>query len=1571
MANEFKIKNGYLSEGNSQITGSLNVSAGITGSLFGTSSYAIQALSSSYYGGSVTSASYAATASYLNTLNQDLTFNGNLTLNGTASITYLNVSYESASVIYSTGSNQFGDAANDTQTLYGSVIIPTGSLTVSGALAVSSSQNSYFVGGGNVGIGTTNPGAKLTVDDSTPFIWGFPSSASAKIGTSGTGGSFMVMTPSLNSTYESGFAIDGTYSGGKSVINLNAFGVSSGGPYSADIAFKTSTNTTLSEKMRITNEGNVGIGTTSPSNRFQIDGTAGLNNSFASFDSSDFVRMYADASFGSTLNWSTGDALRFATSDNNFGSFSEKMRITSGGNILMNTTTDPTTGGYTNTTLLVKQLADGSFGGGLQIEEAATTNVAYFGFNGSAFNIGTSYRSTGAYNPITFSTSGTERIRIAASGNVGIGTTNPGVKLDVVGTTETSIRVRDTGGSSLELYQQATDSYIIATNSTRFYNSGSERVIITSAGNVGIGTTSPITKLEVDGTVTISGPSAIKWKYSDNYAYFGIGYISGDDYGFYNYNYGRADLYIQQSSGNIGIGTTTPSEKLSVNGNIALPKTGETFIYNDQSASDSVAIGGASYLAFSTYSSAWTERMRILSGGNVGIGTNVPQTKLEVRGSQNNTIAPANGVAKFVGGDAGVFVGTLAGTPSYGSWLQTMRESDALTFPMILNPLGGDIGIGISNPFNKLHIDGSSGIRISDSSNSNFRGITFGATGGDSTEYSYIKWQPNSGEFRLYANTAGFGGYMTFYSNNSEAMRINSSGNVGIGTTSIAGNSTNRVLSIEGSDSSNLIITETGGASATFTSFGNEAYLGTSTNHPLYLYTSGSERLRIATNGALKFNAYGSGTFTGTAAQKLAVDSSGNLIEIPIGAGPVDGSGTANYITRWSDTDTITTSSIYETGGNIGIGTISPTTPLEVVGASRFNHTSGTGQTNISTFINSTNNAYASITAAGVSSVVPSWIDGSMIMEFVPYSTGNAIFSAYNGDITFQTNARTEYMRITSAGNVGINTVTPAYKLSVVGKMALNDGGNSVFIGDNAGLSDDATNNTNVGVGTNALQNNIAGAFNVAVGAYTLQNHLGSFNTALGSHALQFLTIASANNTAVGSYALNANLTGSNTAVGSAALLFTTSGSRNVAVGSNAGRLNTFGNRNISLGTAALYENITGSNNIAIGDNAGRYFGSGTSALTDTSGSIFIGNNARANANGSLNEIVIGTDLIGLGSNSVVLGNDNVTTTALKGNVGIGTTTPSVKLHVSGSISGSIFWPANAGGNYMQGDGSGLVVGGPSYFYSAGSNGSYFEGNVRIRGGLSNDTAAYMQINGGTSAQTFINGWLSVGTTSISAKIDTYGSIASNSGLSNASTRPAVSTGTMTNGEVRGYSVTSPSADDGFLRVSAGGGTNANTKSYIDLSGYSTVSDMDKNIVIGTSGTERMRIDTSGNVGIGTASPSYLLDVNGTARVTTLIETSALKYKTNIQPLEPQLSKVTQLEPVTFDWIDKPNPKTNIGLIADEVEKLYPEFVSKTEDGEIEGIEYSKLTTVLIQSIKELKEIVDKQQEQINTLLNK
>ena len=68
--------------------------------------------------------------------------------------------------------------------------------------------------------------------------------------------------------------------------------------------------------------------------------------------------------------------------------------------------------------------------------------------------------------------------------------------------------------------------------------------------------------------------------------------------------------------------------------------------------------------------------------------------------------------------------------------------------------------------------------------------------------------------------------------------------------------------------------------------------------------------------GKIQFGKYGSGNITGTATQRLAVDSSGNVIEVPIGAGAVDGSGTANDVVMWSDSDTITDAPIAISGND-------------------------------------------------------------------------------------------------------------------------------------------------------------------------------------------------------------------------------------------------------------------------------------------------------------------------------------------------------------------------------------------------------------------------------------------------------------------------------------------------------------------------------------------------------------------------------------------------------------------------------------------------------------------------------
>ena len=169
------IKNGYVAAGASQITGSLNLTQGInavggfTGSLLGTAlsaSMALYVLGTNVDGavGSAATASYVAggnvagavsdsdrlggvaAASYAlsstltgfattgsNTFSGNQIFNGNVTINGTGSITYLNAVYETASIIYSSGSNQFGDATSDVQTLIGT-IIATGSVQITGSL---------------------------------------------------------------------------------------------------------------------------------------------------------------------------------------------------------------------------------------------------------------------------------------------------------------------------------------------------------------------------------------------------------------------------------------------------------------------------------------------------------------------------------------------------------------------------------------------------------------------------------------------------------------------------------------------------------------------------------------------------------------------------------------------------------------------------------------------------------------------------------------------------------------------------------------------------------------------------------------------------------------------------------------------------------------------------------------------------------------------------------------------------------------------------------------------------------------------------------------------------------------------------------------------------------------------------------------------------------------------------------------------------------------------------------------------------------------------------------------------
>jgi hypothetical protein len=174
-----------------------------------------------------------------------------------------------------------------------------------------------------------------------------------------------------------------------------------------------------------------------------------------------------------------------------------------------------------------------------------------------------------------------------------------------------------------------------------------------------------------------------------------------------------------------------------------------------------------------------------------------------------------------------------------------------------------------------------------------------------------------------------------------------------------------------------------------------------------------------------------------------------------------------------------------------------------------------------------------------------------------------------------------------------------------------------------------------------------------------------SNNTTLGQYALNPSTTGSYNN-AIGYYTLYANTSGNyNNAIGIYALRNNTGGSNNTALGYYALYANTTGGYNSALGVYALYGNTTGTYNIGFGYNAGRYIANGSTANATATNSIYLGRDTKSLAAGQSNEIVLGYNATGAGSNTVTLGSSAITKTVLNGNVGIGTTDPTSKVHIN------------------------------------------------------------------------------------------------------------------------------------------------------------------------------------------------------------------------------------------------------------------------------------------------------------------
>ena len=475
---------------------------------------------------------------------------------------------------------------------------------------------------------------------------------------------------------------------------------------------------------------------------------------------------------------------------------------------------------------------------------------------------------------------------------------------------------------------------------------------------------------------------------------------------------------------------------------------------------------------------------------------------------------------------------------------------------------------------------------------------------------------------------------------------------------------------------------------------------------------------------------------------------------------------------------------------------------------------------------------------------------------------------------------------------LGNDSIATTYLKGIVvmtDRLDLSDSLSNSFIGEDAGVNNttgiynvslgykslysNTVGNRNLGLGNQSLYYNTEGDGNVALGISSLQdNTTGDYNIALGYQSLLQNTTGGYN-VALGAQSLRSNTGSFNIALGISALYNNTTANSNIALGHSSLIDNTTGLQNVALGFMALGHNTTGGYNIGFGTNAGKYALDGATSNTTGEESIFIGRNTRANANGEINQIVIGGAAIGKGSNTVTLGNDNIATTYLKGDVNITGTITGVGGEflplIGGTLTGALTGTSAtfAGTTTVQGTGDSSFVGnvgiGTATFdatYDAKlqvtSSASDGTGGILIENYL--PTLTLLDISGGASAsQLQQDGTNMVFKNSGSEKmrIDSDGNV----GIGTASPDTPIDVSSESS-TIASFRATGGASNNKRLEIGTGG-------DRIILKSFTDTTDVGAEIAFSNGNSEAMRIDTNGNVGIGTDSPDAKLEVIGETRI--------------------------------------------------------------------------------------------------------
>jgi len=175
-------------------------------------------------------------------------------------------------------------------------------------------------------------------------------------------------------------------------------------------------------------------------------------------------------------------------------------------------------------------------------------------------------------------------------------------------------------------------------------------------------------------------------------------------------------------------------------------------------------------------------------------------------------------------------------------------------------------------------------------------------------------------------------------------------------------------------------------------------------------------------------------------------------------------------------------------------------------------------------------------------------------------------------------------------------------------------------------------------------------------------------------------------------------------------------------------------------------------------------------------------------------------------------------------------------------------------------------------------------------------------------------------------------------------------------------------AASGGIRISRTENISSNNEIFFQDGGQIRSSDNNHRIIFNRSGNEiELReygqITFSPNATAGTRTALAWIDTGGNMHAASFPTTSSRRFKTNIQPLQGALEKVQSLEGVSYDL--KSNGRHQIGLIAEDVGKVVPEVVSYEKNGvDAQGVDYGRLTALLIEATKEQQALIRKQAEQ-------